>query len=201
MIIHNRPKHYNNMKTITKGISMSLCILFAISLNAQDNVVKLNPLSAVFGHGNIAYERALTNSMSAQLGIFYGATNIKINETKNVYSGFGITPEFRYYMTHKDADGPEGLFIAPFGMYRNYQITLSKDTEFEDKASVSTIGGGLVLGYQAVFGEHVTMDFFAGPNYKSSKYITEGEEDPEGNGFLGGNGVGVRFGLTLGFAF
>lgn len=191
------------MKTIIQWTLMSWFILSLSNLNAQDNVIKLNPLSAAFSHGNIAYERALTNTMSAQLGVFYGATNIKIGETKNVYSGFGVTPEFRYYVTHKNADGPQGLFFGPFGMYRNYQITLDKGTEYESKGSVSTLGGGLVVGYQVLFGEHVTMDFFAGPNYRTSTYKTDEDTGavPEGNPLLGGSGVGVRLGLTLGFAF
>jgi len=196
-------KTKNNMKTIIQWTTMSFFILMLTNLNAQENVIKVNPLSAAFSHGNLAYERALTNTMSLQLGVFYGVTKVTILESENIYSGLGITPEFRYYVTHKNADGPEGLFFAPFGMYRNYQLTLDKGTEYESKGSASTYGGGLAVGYQVVFGEHVTMDFFAGPNYRTSIYKVDGkiETGVDRPILIGGNGVGVRFGLTVGYAF
>jgi len=41
-----------------------------------------------------------------------------------------------------------------------------------------------------VIGDHFTMDFFVGPNYRSTK------SEVSGNDFLTGDGVGIRFGLT-----
>lgn len=81
-----------------KKVLFAAALLVAVSgLKAQDNgaqnAIKLNPLSLIFATGNVAYERAVSENSSIQLGVFY--SGVSISDLK--YTGLGITPEYRFY--------------------------------------------------------------------------------------------------------
>lgn len=160
-------------------------------VSAQSNVIKFNILAPVVKTANFQYERAFGNK-SFQLGAFY--TGFSPETTK--FSGFGITPEVRFYLG--DTDAPEGFYAAPFVRYQSFTIE-ETDPDFSAKGTFSAFGGGLIIGKQWIFKEKVALDLFIGPAYSSGKVKVE-----EGTGTLDAeafDGFGVRFGVCFGLAW
>ncbi len=188
----------------------ALLILFIGVLNsakAQENVLKINIFSPIVRTASLFYERALNEKSSAQLGFFY--TGYKISDTK--FSGFGITPEYRYYLTGDDV--LRGVYIGPFIRYQNFTLKNTYfesnydsngnylgETEKDGKATLSTIGGGVLIGHQWLFNDKISLDVFLGPSFNAGNLkVNSGSEDVFSTGAF--DGFSVRFGLTFGYAF
>ncbi len=173
-------------------------VLFSGQSQAQTekkNLIKINLLSPIVRTASLFYERAVSESISTQLGFFYTAASISNTE----FRGFGLTPEVRIYLSDKGA--PQGFFVAPFVRYQNYELTYDGEEVLEDsEATVQGIGGGLLIGGQWVFKDIISLDVWGGPSYSSLSFeVTSGEEDDFDVDSI--DGFGVRFGLTLGIAF
>ncbi len=181
------------MKKIVIGFAF---LAAAVSGNAQgkQNVIKVNLISPIVKSGSFFYERALSEKSSAQIGVGFTAYNrdaVKIN-------GVFFTPEYRFYLSESEA-APVGFYVGPYLRYQNLKIE-STESEPVDKATLSTIGGGVVVGRQWIFSDVVSLDIFLGPNYNSGKVkVTSGSEVEDIPGSI--NGFGVRTGITLGLAF
>ncbi len=175
---------------------------------AQNNAIKINILSPIVRTLSIFGEHKLNDNSSAQLGFLY--TGFKVSETK--FSGFAITPEYRYYLSDKGAIN--GFYLGPYLRYQNYTLKTGQITEFYDnngnllttprtyepKATFSSFGGGLVVGYQAIFKERISLDAFIGPGFNSSSVkVDVGSEDDFSTGAF--SGFSIRPGVTLGLAF
>jgi hypothetical protein len=174
-----------------------LLIIFAVGLiavstglNAQ-SVIKINILSPIVKTLNLSYEHALNESSSFQLGFFY--TGWSNDATK--FSGFGITPEYRFYLSETPA--PEGVYVAPFVRYQKFNL---EDKEFtNDEADFSSFGGGLVIGKQWIFKEKISLDIFLGPAYSSGKVSGESSDGSWDTDAF--DGFGLRTGITFGIKF
>lgn len=170
-----------------------ICAAMAFSfagLKAQDvnNTFKINPLSALLRTGSVFYERRISNGVTTQLGLAY--TGLKLDETK--FTGVVVTPEVRFYLKQY---APTGFYAAPFVRYQNYTIT-----DGIDKGNYSSIGGGVLGGYQWVYGSGFVLDLFFGPSFNSGKYkASAGEDEPEIKGGI--EGFGIRTGIAIGFGF
>jgi hypothetical protein len=191
-LFNQKQHHYMKKVVLFTAFIAALC-----SAKAQDgpqNAIKINPLSLIVATGNVAYERAIGEKTSVQLGIFY--TGVKLSSLK--YSGVGITPEFRYYFGGH-AEALNGVYVAPFLRYQNFTI---KETDTQDEVSFSSFGGGALIGWQKAWESGFTLDLFAGPAYNSGKVKSKGTADEESFNISSGiEGFGVRTGLTLGFSF
>ena len=162
---------------------------FILTARGQENVIKLNMFSPVVKTFNIQYEKKLKADASFQLGFFYSSAAIGDTDI----TGFGITPEYRLYLS--DSEAPQGVYVAPFVRYQNFTLTRGSD-----KGTLSTIGGGLILGKQWLFKGKVVLDMFLGPTYSSgSAKLTSGSSSNFDTGPL--TGYGIRAGICLGFAF
>jgi hypothetical protein len=173
----------------------AIMLISAASLNAQtsnQNALKLNPLSLVAATGNVAYERAVGANKSIQLGGFY--SGVSVGGLK--YSGYGITPEMRFYFAGA-REALNGVYAAPFLRYQSFNL---KDKETSDKTSYNSIGGGATIGWQKMWPSGFVLDIFAGPSYNNGKFKTDGAEDDFDLSF-GIDGFGLRTGITLGFGF
>ena len=194
-------------------------LLFPGALFAQNKtVIKLNPLSAFATTINVQAERAINQNMSFQLGGFYGGFKASFlsGSVKIKYKHFGITPEFRYYFAPSRGAAPSGLYGAAFFRYRQIDATFSTDVydpdlDVELAADVVTRfnipGGGVLIGYQFLFGDVFALDMFFGPqisyaNTTSTVNCTScnGNETLDVPGFKFG-GFGIRTGVSLGLAF
>lgn len=180
-----------------KVLFAAALIVAATSLKAQDagnpqNAIKLNPLSLVFATGNIAYERAVSENSSFQLGVFY--SGVSISGLK--YTGLGITPEYRFYVAG-NKQVMNGVYVGPFVRYQSFSL---KDKESNDEAKFTSFGGGAVIGWEKTWSSGFVLDLFAGPSYNSGKV-----KDKSGNGDfdVAGSidGFGLRTGITIGFSF
>jgi len=187
-------------KLVTLFLTFAMFLVFSGITDAQKkNAVKINIFSPIVKTFSGFYERALSDGASAQLGFFY--TGYKVEDTK--FSGWGLTPEFRLYPGKKE--DLAGFYLAPFFRYSSFSLetpTVDPQTlqEIDGKATLSTIGGGLLIGGQFLFGDIVTLDLYIGPKYGSSDIkIDAGQEDDFSLGSF--DGFGVRGGLTIGIAF
>jgi hypothetical protein len=168
-----------------------LPLLMSSTVSGQDlkNNLKINILSPVVRTFNLQYERIIKKDQSLQLGVFY--TGYSASGTS--FSGFGITPEFRYYLTSPEA--PKGAYLAPFIRYQHFDI----DDEGIDKGTLNVFGGGAVFGYQWLFKKKITLDMFLGPVYNSGKVtVTAGTDNFDIGPF---DGYSIRTGICFGFAF
>ncbi len=180
------------MKRARKKFLLMACVLtaFAFSANAQSSVIKLNIFSPIVSTFNVQYEKTTKADQSFQLGFFY--TGYSSSDTK--FNGFGLTPEYRFYLS--DTDAPKGVFIAPFVRYQSFSAS---NASTNTKGSVTSFGGGVVLGKQWIFKEHISLDIFLGPGYYSSNIkIDSGTPSIDATPF---DGFTVRAGLCFGYAF
>lgn len=126
---------------------------------SPQNFLKINPLSLLTLTTSVFYERVINEQMSGQLGFFYTFPGITIAHTS--YRGFGITPEFRYYVT---SEAPDGFYVGPYLRYQRFTLKYQEDgSQYDGQSGTFTaFGGGGLLGYQWVFGERVSLDAFLG---------------------------------------
>lgn len=185
------------MKKVASVLMVSLMLLLiALPVRAQDDppktLIKLNLLSPLVRTGSFFIERAINDDSSVQLGLLY--TGFSIEETK--FSGFAVTPEFRYYLSDKYV-APRGVFIAPFARFQSFNLT---EDISDGKATFTSFGGGLLVGTQTMFKNKISLDAWAGPSYSSGKTkVSSGDEEGFDLGTF--DGFGVRFGVTVGFGF
>jgi len=176
-------------------LSFAVIALILVSMRVskgQENVFKINIFSPIVRTLNVSYERKLSANSSFQLGFFY--TSYNPSNTK--FSLIGITPEYRFYLS--DSEAPAGFYVAPFVRYTNFNLE-DTNSGSTDKGTLSTFGGGLVIGKQWIFKEKISLDTFIGPQFSSGNVkVTSGQDTFDTNAF---DGFGVRFGLNLGFAF
>ncbi|MEI9919723.1 MAG: DUF3575 domain-containing protein [Bacteroidota bacterium] len=180
------------MRKINFLASVLFVALAGSAIAQPTNAIKINLLSPVVRTINLAYEHAINENGSVQLGFFYSGA--KVGDTK--ISGWGLTPEYRFYLSESPA--PDGFYVAPFIRYNSFTAE-DKSDNTTNKATVTQFGGGVVVGRQWVFKERVTFDIFIGPKYQSSTIkVTQGSDNFSGSLF---NNFGIRGGLTLGIAF
>lgn len=181
------------MKKIFFAAAVLIAFTFSASAQRQQNsALKMNPISLVVKTGNISYERAVSQNQSIQVGAFY--SGFSVEDVK--YSGFGITPEFRFYFGGQK-EVFNGGYVAPFVRYQNF--TLEK-TEEKAKADFTTMGGGAIIGWQKTWNSGFIVDVFAGPAYNHLKFdVKENIEEFDVKSSI--KGFGLRTGITIGFTF
>lgn len=192
-------------KLFTLLLTAALSLGFLSQAQAQQNVLKINPLSLALLTGNVQYERALNEAMSVQLGVFYTGFSTETEGIRLGYSGVGITPEFRYYVSNARQDAPRGVYLGPYVRYRNISTSVRDDVD-EGAWESNLIGGGLILGHQWLFGDAFVLDMFIGPGFRSTNtrvVSTSGTITQDDLVGLGSSGTGVlfRWGLSIGAAF
>lgn len=158
----------------------------------QNSVVKVNIFSLLVKTFNVSFEQKINANSSAQLGFFY--TGYSVSDTK--FSGFGLTPEYRYYLS--DTEAPKGVYIAPFLRYQSFKLE-DNSSGTSNEGKLTTFGGGLLIGKQWIFKERVSLDIFLGPAYYSGDTkVTSGSNTFDTGAF---DGFTIRTGLTFGVAF
>ncbi len=178
-----------------KNLILLLGIIFLVwgASHAQlkSNVIKTSLVSPFLNTYVLAYERTLNEDMGVQLGFYYtGADVLNAN-----FSGFSVTPEFRYYLS-EEKTAPNGPFIAPYLRYQSFTIDEPSGTS---SATLNNIGGGLLIGVQRIFKETISLSAFIGPAYLSPSVEYE---DPENQFFdRGDGGFWARAGINVGIVF
>jgi len=188
-------------------ISLFLC---ATSLSAQSDgpgqVVKANPFGFIVGQYQFGYEHALTDHLSAQMSAGILTGSISVNQTVDGDTtstailtssrlGLIVIPEFRFY---PGGNSCEGFYIAALARYRNVKQTVDGDDWYKK----NVLGASAVLGYQW-YGDGLMIDMFFGPQFKnvSIELFDESLLEQETPLFPEGDGIGVRFGVNVGFGW
>ncbi|MEM1137408.1 MAG: DUF3575 domain-containing protein, partial [Bacteroidota bacterium] len=168
----------------------------AFAQSGPENIVKLNIFSPIVRTLSLSYERVLSADNSFQVNFFY--TGASIGDTR--FRGFGITPEYRFYLS-ESKESPAGFYLAPFLRYQNFNLTVEDESVNEPEATLSNFGGGVLIGGQWIFKEKISLDTFIGPAYTAGDIKVEDgtSEEQFETGIL--SGFGVRFGVTIGYAF
>ncbi|MBK6400062.1 MAG: DUF3575 domain-containing protein [Bacteroidia bacterium] len=163
-----------------KKILLSIFMLSAFAAGAQTNIVKWNAFGMFLGNISLQYERTLNEHSSVALGLSYlpsrgfpSAAITSDDQTQEAdlkklsFSGFAITPEYRYYFTGK---APKGFYVAPYFRYSKYSfddvyITYTNSNTNVDEKVVA--GGdfktsvvGVMFGAQWELGEHFALDWW-----------------------------------------
>jgi len=180
------------MKKVLFACAM-LAVAFSSQAQEKQNVIKVNLFSPIVKSGSFFFERVVSPKSSAQLGVGFTAYNQDDVKIKGIF----LTPEYRFYLT-ETMSAPTGFYVGPFLRYQNLKIE-DVSSGSTDKATLSTFGGGLVVGRQWIFSNVIALDVFAGPSYNSGNVkITSGSDVDVPGAF---NGFGARVGVTLGVAF
>ncbi|MEN8226800.1 MAG: DUF3575 domain-containing protein [Bacteroidota bacterium] len=168
-------------------------MVISTSLHAQRmNTIKTDLFSPVIRTYAIKYERAFTKDVSFQLGLFY--TGFHPRDSETTLSGYGITPEFRFYLS--DTPAPHGTYLAPNIRYMSLTVT---DPIANEEGTLTNLNFAINLGKQVLFKDIVLIDAWVGPSYNFRSL-----DDPSGNIEVGRaevNGFGLRLGIAIGLAF
>lgn len=161
-------------------------------IHAQENAIKANPLGFFFGSAQFGYERALGEKSAFQIDVAY--TNIKATvggaEDTGV-TGFGAEAKYKLYFS-PSREAVRGWYAAPTITY-----STAKGTAGSVEGEVTLLAGGVVAGYQWVFGggdSGFALDLNFGAQYASTS--TSGDISSLSiDGFL------PRLGLGIGYAW
>lgn len=139
-------------------LSLAFLIPSVGSFAQKKNNVKTDLFSPIIRTYVLKYERALNQDMGLQLGLFY--TGYRPGDSESVLNGYGITPEFRYYLSESPA--PNGFYLAPNFRYMKLTAT---DQLTDEAGSLTSAGIALNLGGQWILKDVVAVDLWLGPSY------------------------------------
>lgn len=203
------------MKYYLLRVFLVICLLLTIVFNANSRTkkltekvnhphnVKLNLFALPLRNFSLQYEFAFHKNMSAALGarimLPYAldlTSQLSNNDTydaklgKLKFTGYAITPEFRFYPGQKsEHQAPHGFYLAPYLRYSNFAInttiTIPGDTTIgfpggpvDTEVSYSGVAGGLMLGAQWVFKNRLSLDWWiTGAHYGDAKIKVTAEGD------------------------
>jgi hypothetical protein len=162
------------------------------------NVIKTNLLSPLLRAVHLNYEYGLSKKTSAQLGFMY---LFGVQQTDTKFTGFGITPEFRFY---PQENATQGFFLALSPRYQSHNLEVSitdnNGNPATAEATWSSVGAAFLVGNQWHFPKSITLELYGGPSYNVGNIkVKSGSEENFNVGFL--SGFGLRFGLMIGIAF
>ncbi len=184
------------------------------SKRTYSGAIKADPINLIFSEFALSYEGALSRQNS--IVIISGLT---LANSSNIYGGknvFGYKTQFQFrrYVT-----GPNilnGLYLGPYAYYRKIKIDRYRSVldptwgilaEEQFRGNAYTLGTGVLVGYQAILGNTITMDFFLGSGLKYSKdnvgvsyYYTNWGYTNESTGVFGfrSSGISAYGGFTFG---
>lgn len=144
-----------------------------------NNIFKISPFHFTQGTLFLSYERMLSQG---RYSLMYsgGLTSHPLPVINGIESGFQNELQFRrYILTPKNVPVGQKNFLYFKGMYaglvagmRYRQQTLAQNGD--NRVSISTYTGGVVLGTQFALGNRLFLDVFAGGGYQAS----DGQFDP-----------------------
>ncbi|WBO83438.1 DUF3575 domain-containing protein [Hymenobacter yonginensis] len=163
------------------------------------HVLKTNILSPLLGSGTLFYEQAINSRASVQLGVFGSFLHAAGTE----YDGFGLTPEYRRYLTGEVLNG---LYVGSYLRVQRFRLAVDVPDNSGQTTKVTgkmtTLGGGLLVGRQWIFGQRFVVDPYLGVGYDAGQLqvSTQGySQNVFGTAPV--RGLSLRPGISLGFAF
>lgn len=172
------------------------------SLDNESNrkhMLKTNLLSAVTKSFSLSYENAVTNKLSLQAGAYYSQSKM-FKATERL----SITLELKKYLSRQE-NALVGFYLAPYLKYQNLKDTEENfNGDVAAKATIYTLGGGLLIGKQWIAKRGFTVDIYAGGGLNpvvnlanlqvidATETYTFSESDWQ---------TDIRLGVSVGFAF
>ena len=178
-----------------------LSIALTLAAQAQDtrmHTVKINLHAPLFNSFYMAYEHVMNDDITVGSDLFIIGN--RYDDVK--WSGFGISPEVRFYFK---SNVYSGYYLAPYVRYQNVKITdqIKIDNGLGGydlktrEGRHQLLGFGMNFGHNFVFNDRVCIDLYAGPQFQR-KYVS-GEARPRSAYF---NAVYfARVGVNIGFRF
>ncbi len=192
-----------------KKTTLLCCLLcsfaFLYAQEKQDfnykNNIQINPVDAVlFGSFELKYERAITENSTILLGVGlkpsagllkvkgFDSPTIKSNDLG--FTGFAITPEYRWYFQKNTKTKRTGLYVGGYYRFKNHTNKLkgtytSSNTHttapLDVELGMKTHTIGAVFGYKVMLNKRLYVDILiAGLGYSSLKAkITENKPVPD----------------------
>lgn len=203
--------------SLTRSLPVAALLLAYGQVKAQNNVVKLDIFQPIVNTAALSFEHKLSESSSFQLGVSvtanYDEDEYNYNGSKETRStsGFGITPEYRFYLSEKHP-AMEGFYVAPFlryqflrksGQYGSYDPLTGNYITQNTPATLNAFGGGVVVGRHWIFKQRFSLDALLGPTYMVSG-VSSDDKNVSKNDFLGfydDMNYGIRGAVTFGIAF
>jgi hypothetical protein len=165
----------------------------------RKHVIKTNLLSLLTRSVSLAYEHALSKTLSIQAGGYYSKSKMFSGEER-----ISTTLELRKYISHPE-NAIVGWYLAPYLKYQ--QI---KDTE-EDfsgditaRVTVHTAGAGLQAGKQWIARKGFTVNMYAGAGFNPVVYYDTIEVIDASLPYNFSRSRwqrDIRLGLVIGYAF
>lgn len=149
-----------------------------MGLSAQKTAIKLGVGGLFVTAPNLRLEQAVGDRMSFQITASYKLpTRLNLGAFESVsvtdpsISGFAVVPEFRFYFGKEKAGTIEGFYVAPYLKFHRYGTKTNTGFDYtnpqgqvialnpELNLNLTTIGGGIQLGYHWILGEHFSLDW------------------------------------------
>ena len=180
-----------------KKIILTAAAVFAFGFaNAQENIIKANPLSILGGTDLLSFEHKIGDHTSALLGLGYGG--FSFGGAK--YTNMGAEVQYRYYFDEslKGFYGGGQLGYS-FGNVSVDGFTFNGSTfvDSTEELDFSALKIGAKGGYQWVWSSGFSLDLNLGFAYNNFNYKESGSDAST----LKASGVLPNFGFGLGYAF
>jgi len=144
------------------------------SFKRYSSIISIQPFSLIAGGLDLSFEQRMGNQFSVRFnfGSFLSADPIGYDGSFEYMDGFrGEIQLRRFIINTKNRVAPEGVYIAPYGLYR--QIKMNQEVWEWDpvtgnswttnkKHEASAASGGLLVGAQLITKARVTLDFYGG---------------------------------------
>ncbi len=175
-----------------KTLPLALALLMFATVNAQKNVVKVNPLGLIFGSLNASYERALSDKSAIEFSLDYTTVNVTVDSGENAKAtGLGLGAGYKIYFS-KNNVAPRGWYAEP---NLNYASVSASSGNEEGKVNAFSVGA--LGGYQWVFGgsdSGFALDLGLGFQYFSAS--TTGNVNDTGlSGFIPAAKLAIGYGF------
>lgn len=182
-----------------KKVLLTAAAVFAFGFaNAQENVIKANPLSILGGSDLVSFEHKLSDKSSIVLGA--GIGGFKIGDAK--YSSFGAEAQYRFYFN----EALRGFYAGGQAGYTSGKVklegvpTFNENFELTSSTSETNFGAlkvGAKGGYQWIWDSGFSLDLNLGIAYNKFNYKSSDSTFST----LKASGVLPNFGFALGYAF
>ena len=178
-----------------KRVLLLISVIFLVSnslLAQKMNAIKTDLFSPIIRTGVLKFERAFTEDIGVQLGFFY--TGYHPRDSESTLNGWGVTPEFRFYLSETPA--PNGTYLAPNVRYMNLTVN---DPIAAEEGTMTNLSLAFNLGKQVVLKDVILIDAWVGPSY-NFRSVDATSDDIE-VGIASVNGFGLRLGIAIGLVF
>lgn len=166
--------------------------IFYSNINAQKNVIKVNPLGLLFNTLPVQYERVNSSRTSIGLDVSLLINEITYENTKKTdIFGIGFEAKYKIGLDSK-ISMPRDWYAAPLAGFGFAETTINNIT-----SGANIINFGLAAGHQWIFSEKsngVALDINVGGHYINAN--TYGSATG-----ISMNGLQPRIGVGVGYAF